>query len=35
MLRWPIVHEMSIGRVCTCGHTRAPSAHTRSTAAIT
>ena len=35
MLRWSSVQLMSIGRVCTCGHTRAPSATSRSTAAIT
>ena len=35
MLRWSSVQLMSIGRVCTCGHTRAPAAHSRSTAAIT
>ena len=35
MLRWSSVQLMSIGRVCTCGHTRAPLATSRSTAAIT
>ena len=35
MLRWSSVQLMSIGRVCTCGHTRAPRAHSRSTASMT
>ena len=35
MLRWSSVQLMSIGRVCTCGHTRAPVATSRSTAAST
>jgi hypothetical protein len=34
-LRWSSVKLMSIGRVCTCGHTAAPRARAASTAAIT
>ena len=34
-LRWSSVKLMSIGRVCTCGHTAAPRARARATASIT
>ena len=35
MLRWSRVQLMSMGRVCTWGHTRAPFCHSRSTASMT